>query len=196
MTNEAIIKLAKENNGTITASEISKAGISRGHLNYALKNGLLERSSRGVYILPENFDDEMFGLQTRYKKGVFSCETALFLHGLTDRTPNRCCMSFPNSYNTSSPLSENVLCHRVSMPFYKIGIVQALTPFQNTVNVYCPEKTLCDILRPQYHVDIQLITEAFKAYVNSDKVNIPLLSEYANKLKVADRVRLYLEVLL
>ena len=196
MTNEEVIKLAKLNNGTITSAEISKAGVSRGHLDYAIKNGSLERSSRGVYILPENFDDEMYGLQVKYKKGIFSCETALFLHGLTDRTPNRYCMSFPNSYNTSSPSNENVLCHRVAMSFYEIGIVQILTSFQNAVNVYCPEKTLCDILRTQYHVDIQLITEAFKAYVNGNNVNIPLLSEYAEKLKVSDKVRSYLEVLL
>lgn len=196
MTYESVVKLAKQQNGTITAAELSKAGISRGHLNYALKNGLLERSSRGVYTLPENFDDEMFGLQMKYKKGVFSCETALFLHGLTDRTPNRYCMSFPNSYNTSSPLSENILCHRVAKSFYEVGIVQVLTPFQNAVNVYCPEKTLCDILRPQYHVDIQLISEAFKAYMNSRNINIPLLSEYADKLKVSEKVRSYMEVLL
>ena len=161
MTIKAIIKLAEDNNGTITATELSKADVSRGHLDYALKNGLLERSSRGVYILPENFDDEMFGLQMKYKKGVFSCETALFLHSLTDRTPNRYCMSFPRTYNATSPKNENVVCHCVTSECYEIGIIQALTPFQNTVNVYCPEKTLCDILRPQYHVDIQLITEAF-----------------------------------
>lgn len=196
MTNEAIIKFAIENNGTLTAAELDKAGISRGHLDYALKNGLLERSSRGVYILPEAFDDEMFGLQMKYKKGVFSCETALFLHGLTDRTPNRYCMSFPRTYNVTSPKNDNVVCHCVTSECYEIGIVQTLTSFQNTVNVYCPEKTLCDILRPHYHVDIQLISEAFKTYVNGDKVNIPLLSEYADKLKVADRVRSYLEVLL
>ena len=65
MTYESVVKLAKQQNGTITAAELSKAGISRGHLNYALKNGLLERSSRGVYTLPENFDDEMFGLQMK-----------------------------------------------------------------------------------------------------------------------------------
>ncbi len=140
MTCESVVQLAKANNGTITASELSKAGISRGHLDYALKRGLLERSSRGVYILPENFDDEMFGLQIKYKKGVFSCETALFLHGLTDRAPNRYCMSFPDSYNTSSPINENVLCHRIAISFYEIGIVQVLTPFQNTVNVYCPKR--------------------------------------------------------
>lgn len=196
MTYESVVKLAKQQNGTITAAELSKAGISRGHLNYALKNGLLERSSRGVYILPENFDDEMFGLQMKYKKGVYSCETALFLHGLTDRTPNKYCMSFPNSYNTSSPLSENILCHRVAKSFYEIGIVQVRTTFQNAVNVYCPEKTLCDILRPQYHVDIQLISEAFKAYMNNRNINIPLLSEYADMLKVSEKVRSYMEVLL
>lgn len=39
MTYKEVLNLARENNGTITAAELDKAGISRGHLDYALKNG-------------------------------------------------------------------------------------------------------------------------------------------------------------
>ena len=43
---------------------------------------------------------------------------------------------------------------------------------------------------------LQLIAEAFKAYARNDTINIPLLSEYAEKLKVAKKARTYMEVLL
>lgn len=46
------------------------------------------------------------------------------------------------------------------------------------------------------HVDIQVVTEAFKRYATRTDKNIPLLSEYAKTLKVEKKLRAYLEVLL
>ncbi|MEA1975139.1 MAG: type IV toxin-antitoxin system AbiEi family antitoxin domain-containing protein, partial [Bacillota bacterium] len=84
MNREAqIMKLVHENNGTITTAQITNANIPRGSLKYLVDKGVLERSARGVYILPELFDDEMYNIQIRYKKCIFSGETALYLHGLT-----------------------------------------------------------------------------------------------------------------
>ena len=47
------MQMAKENNGTITSGEVTKAGLSRWSIKAFVDNGKLERSSRGVYILPE-----------------------------------------------------------------------------------------------------------------------------------------------
>lgn len=55
---------------------------------------MIEKSARGVYILPEVWDDEIFNLQNRLKRGIYSHETALFLWDFTDRTPNRYYMTF------------------------------------------------------------------------------------------------------
>ena len=58
------------------------------------------------------------------------------------------------------------------------------------------ERTLCEILQPKHHTDIQIITEAFKRYTKRTEKNILLLSEFAKLLKVEDKVKSYLEVLL
>ena len=58
-----IIQMAKENNGVVTAAMVSKSGISRGNLKYLVDNGKLEKSGRGVYTLPDVWDDELFSLQ-------------------------------------------------------------------------------------------------------------------------------------
>ena len=83
---EEIIKMAKENNGTVTTAMVVAAGISRGNIKYLVDKGMIEKSTRGVYILPEVWDDEIFNLQSRFKRGIYSHETALFLWDLTDRT--------------------------------------------------------------------------------------------------------------
>ncbi|MBS5063348.1 MAG: type IV toxin-antitoxin system AbiEi family antitoxin domain-containing protein [Hungatella hathewayi] len=193
---DIILQLAEKNNGIVTTSMVTAAGISRGNLNYLVDMGKLEKTSRGVYILPEAWEDEFINLQSRFKRGVFSHETALFLYDLTDRTPNHYDMTFPSHYNLTSAKKENVRCTQVTEPLYEIGIELAYTPNGNTVHAYNPERTLCDILRPRSHVDIQIVAEAFKSYTKQKNKNIPRLSEYARLFKVEERLRHYLEVLL
>ncbi|MDA3812038.1 MAG: hypothetical protein PF518_17100 [Spirochaetaceae bacterium] len=197
MTNaEIIMEMVKNNNGVITAFEVTKAGISRGSLKHLVDTGVLEHSARGVYQLAGVWDDEMYNLQVRYRRGIFSGETALFLRDLTDRTPIRFQMTFPINYNTTALKNENVKCVRAVKDLYELGIISTGTPVGNLVKVYNMERTLCDILRTQSHTDIQIVSEAFKRYAKRKDKNIPLLSEYSKKLKVEKKLRAYLEVLL
>ena len=68
---DQILKIAHNNNGAVTTSQVTSAGIHREHLYNLVDKKVLERSARGVYILPEVFDDEMYNLQVRFKQGVF-----------------------------------------------------------------------------------------------------------------------------
>lgn len=193
---EEIIRMAKENNGTVTTAMVVEAGFSRGNIKYLADKGMIEKSARGVYILPEVWEDEIFNLQNRFKRGIYSHETALFLWDLTDRTPNRYHMTFPANYNLTNPKEENVQCVQCTEALYELGIANAMTPGGNEVRAYSMERTLCDILKPHSRVDIQIVTEAFKRYANRSDKNIPVLSEYAKMLKVETKLRTYLEVLL
>ena len=197
MTNsEKILEILKKNNGVITTAEVTEAGISRGSLKYLVDTGVIERAVRGVYQFADVWDDEMYHLQVRYKKGIFSGETALFLHDLTDRTPMRFQMTFPNSYNLTNVKSENIKCNRVIKELYELGVVEIKTPTGNLVRTYNMERSLCDILRTQSDTDIQIVSDAFKRYMKRNDKNIPLLSEYAKKLRVEAKLRSYMEVLL
>ena len=89
-----------------------------------------------------------------------------------------------------------ILCSCKKEPYYSLGIALVDTPAGNTVRAYNAEKTLCEILKPISHTDIQIITDAFKRYAGRKDKNIPLLSEYAHQLRVEKRLRPYLEVLL
>ena len=197
MTNvEQILKLAQDNNGVVTSAQVSKAGIQREYLRILVEKGLLERSARGVYYIPTIFDDEMFNLQVRFKRGIFSHETALFLLDLSDRTPSTYSMTFPLGYNTSALKSENVKFYRVKDDLYGLGVITAKSTGGNNVRLYNAERTLCDILKGRSRTDIQIVTDAFKRYARFDKKDIPLISEYAKRLRVEKKLRSYLEVLI
>ena len=191
-----VLTIAKENNGTVTSAMIQSAGIARQYLKLLVDDGSLEKVSRGVYVLPEVWDDEFFNLQSQFKKCIFSNETALFLHDLTDRTPLAYAMTFPANYNLGNAKNKGILASRSKELFYNMGVETVVSPSGNEVLSYNMEKTLCDILRPRSRVETGVIAEAFKRYATKPNKNIPKLSEYAKILRVEEKVRTYLEVLI
>ena len=191
-----ILKMAYDHNGVVTSTQVTKAGILREHLRGLVDKGSLERSERGVYIVPTVFNDEMLNLQTRYKRGIFSHETALFLLDLTDRTPIKYSMTFPLKYNTTALNSENVKYYHVKVELYDLGIIDAKSPGGNLIRCYNAERTLCDILKGRSNTDIQVVTDAFKRYTRLDNKDIPQLSKFAKLFRVEKKLRPYLEVLL
>ncbi len=80
-----MLELTKQNNGIVTTTVVVEAGISRGTLKYLSDTGILEKVSRGVYILPGAWEDEFVNVQSRFKRGIFSQEKAPFLCDLTDK---------------------------------------------------------------------------------------------------------------
>ena len=93
--------MLKENNGFITAAQVSEAGLQRRMLGELVEANKIYRVARGIYALPDVWEDEMYFLQYRFSKGIFSNETALYLHGLSDRTPQTYTLTFPHGYNAT-----------------------------------------------------------------------------------------------
>ena len=84
---DRIIKLAKENNGYITSKQVKNANINTVDLTRLVKKKKLERISRGLYMLPDNFIDDYYKYQLKSKNCIFSHTTALYFYDLSDRTP-------------------------------------------------------------------------------------------------------------
>lgn len=105
-------------------------------------------------------------------------------------------MTFPATYNLSRPKEEGIICAGAIESIYNLGVTDLTTPGGHHVRGYSAERSLCDILRPRHQTDIQIVSEAFKRYTARQDQNIPLLSAYARRLRVENRLRAYLEVLL
>jgi len=116
-----IESLLNKNNGILTIKEAEENGIYRGSIKYFTEKGKLEKVSRGVYVLPGIFEDEFFVVQNRFKKGIYSLETALYLHDLTDRTPSVFNMTFPKGYNLTNPKKNEIKCKSIKEDLYELG---------------------------------------------------------------------------
>ncbi|HEX9061793.1 MAG TPA: type IV toxin-antitoxin system AbiEi family antitoxin domain-containing protein [Clostridia bacterium] len=190
--NEIIIK----NNGIIFSFQADEAQISRVYLSKMVGKGMLEKVSRGVYLSPDTFDDEMFRLQVRYSRGIFSHGTALFLHDLTDRTPINYTMTFPVGYNTPSLKDENIIAFFIKRELCSLGVCEMKTSLNRDIKVYDVERTICDIVRSRNQLDVQIVNEAIRRYINRKDKNIPKLLEFAAAFRVRKIVSHYVEVLL
>jgi len=193
---EQVISITKENNGFITSTQITDAGIQRRVLSELVKSEQLYRVERGIYALPETWEDEMFFLQYRFAKGIFSCETALYLHGLSDRTPISYTMTFPHGYNTHSVKRSGINVKLVVPEIYKLGITELTSLCGNPIRVYDKERTLCDIVKGNNTCDISLVNQAMKAYALSGEKNVNRLISCAEQLRVKPKILRYMEVLL
>ncbi len=191
-----LLEMASQSNGYVTPSRAAKAGIPRRKLTEAVKAGELVQIDRGLYSLPGVWEDPYLVAQHRFARGVFSDDTALFLHGMTDRPPFCLTMTFPRAYNAAGAREAGITCRTCADDVLDLGLCELKTPNGNLIRAYDLERTLCDIVRGQKVVDAQLVTPAMQSYAKSAGRNPAKLMRYAKKLGVEKKIRTYLEVLL
>jgi len=193
---DKIQEALEQNNGVITASQVTAANIPRHYLKKMLDMKLLVKIDRGIYSKPEIWEDEMYVMQYKYSRGVFSHETALYIHGLTDRTPLKYIMTFPYGYHVKSLKQENVIIKKSVQDLYELGLTTGISPCGNPIRLYDVERTLCDIVKGNNTCDIQIVNQAMKKYAKMPGKNIPKLFDYAAKVRVKPKILNYMEVLL
>ena len=193
---DTIQAMLGENNGFVTAAQVTAAGIQRRTLGELVATNRLYRVARGIYSLPEVWEDEMYFLQYQFAKGVFSNETALYLHGLSDRTPSSYTLTFPHGYNASGLKKHNAKARFVIPEIFGLGITELNSPAGNPIRVYDIERTLCDIVKGNNSCDIQLVNQAMKAYAVSKEKDMAKLIGFAERLRVKPKILRYMEVLL
>ena len=194
--NQTIYDEIKKNNNMITTSQVRSLGYSKQLLTNYVKEGLLERCRQGIYTLPNAVHDDMYTLMLRSDKIVFSHDTALFLNGLSERTPFIHTVTIPSNAALPNSLKGECICFYVKPELHNIGIIEKSTTFGNTVRCYNIERTICDFLRCRNRCDEETVISAIKNYVIYDKKDLNLLSVYAKQFKVIKELKKYLEVLL
>ncbi len=192
---EEIDKLLEQNDGYLFTKDVENAGISRTYLASYVKERGLEKVSKGIYISPDTWEDELYILQLRYPKVVFSGETALYIHGLIDREYSQITVTVPPGFNRTRLLSEWVVIHQEQEVSYNTGIIEIQTYFGNTVRVYDVEKTICDLVKLRGKIEVQHYQTAIKSYMRSKDKDLSRLIKYADALKVRDEIMKYVEVM-
>lgn len=190
-------QIMKSQQGLLLTSNLTNFGIPRTYLSIMEQNGEIERVARGVYRSADTFiDDDLFSLQTQNKTTIFSHETALYLHNLTDRTPLAYSITVPSGYHSQFLNNSGHKIFYVSRDLFSLGIILMNTPHGNQVRTTDLERTICDIVRSRNQIDVQVRNAALKGYVKNKGRNLDRLYTYAKRFHVQNIVREYLEILL
>lgn len=187
---------AEKNNGLIKTKQVEKLGISRPMLRKYMDSGKLEQVCKGLYVLSGSFADEYALLQARSKVAIFSYSTALYLWGLSDRTPHFYDITLPRGANITLLKRDNpdLRCHYVQPKLYEIGITETISPQGATVRLYDKERCICDLIRCKEQMDLQIYSQAIKEYFKSNRSARKLL-KYGKTFNIEEKIRTYMEVL-
>ncbi len=188
--------LIKDNSGIITTSLADKNNIHREYIRRFVRHGKLENVAYGVYINPDAWEDKMLIHQLKKKKMIYSHETALYLHELTDREPLIYSVTVPQGFNASRLKKEGLIVHTVKKEYFDIGIMHKKTVFGNDIKTYDPERTICDIVKDRRNQDTAITSDALKKYAVKKNKDINKLINYAKLFRIEKVLNTYLEVIL
>ena len=186
----------KSNNYVLSTQQLLSLGISKTTLTNYVREGLLERCGHGYYTMPDSIEDDMYLVMLRSKHIIFSHETALFLNGLSERTPFVHTITIPSNAAIPSTIKDQCKCYYIKPELHEVGLIEKITTFGKNVRCYDAERTLCDILRSRNRMDEEIVIAAIKNYSEYNDKNLQKLGEYAELFRVSKQVRHYMEVLL
>lgn len=148
--------LFQQNNGIVKTAQVLEIGIAKSTFYAYAKQRGVEQAAHGVYVSPDAWTDAMYLLHLRCAQAVFSHESALFFHDLTDREPNPYSITVKTGYNPASLQADGIKVYTIKKELHDVGIVTMNTPFGNPVPVYDMERTMRSDPQPQWNRDADL----------------------------------------
>ena len=188
--------IAEKHGGIIETKIAAQHGISKAMLYKLCKEDKIHRIVKGQYILPDAMEDELLSISKRSTHIIFSHETALFLHGISDRTPFEHTITAPSGCIPSAAIKAECKVYYIKPELFELGKTELKTTVGNLVPCYDLERTLCDAIRSRNKLGTETFFAALKLYAANPKKDLNKLNSYAKKMRVANVLRQYLEVLL
>jgi predicted transcriptional regulator of viral defense system len=191
---EKLLDFVREK-GVIRASELDKLNMPSVYLTRLVREGRLERVSRGLYRLPEGEVTEYFTHQQVAKKiphGVICLISALRFHDLTTQIPHQVWIAIERGkWEISSNDLPIRICEFSGPSFYE-GIESHLIG-KTTVRIYNVAKTVADCFKYRNKVGHEVAIEALRDALRKRECSIDDIWHYAKICRVASVIRPYLE---
>lgn len=140
--------IAEDQQGFFTTKQAKAAGFAENTHPYHVQAGNWIREHRGIYRLAsfprgERPDLMLWALWSRNRgevaQGIYSHQTALSLHDLSDVMPAKLHMTVPRSFRRNSEIPRVLVLHFATPPQSDIGVAQG-------VRVTTPMRTILDLL--------------------------------------------------
>ena len=187
--------------GIVRPRDLAAEGISHQYLQSLARRGLLARTGRGLYTLPdaaEHFDEHaaLAEVAKRVPHGVICLLSALRFHDLTTQAPFEVWIAVEHSaymprnpdaavplrvvYFSGAAFTEGVGEHMIN------GV---------PVRVYSPAKTVADCFKYRNKIGLDVALEALRETWRERRATMDELWRFAKVDRIANVIRPYLETL-
>lgn len=180
----------------ISVRDAENVGVSRRLLSKWASDGKLRRVAQGLYQSIRSEPDDMAVLVAASSQIAISHESALYLLGLTGRSPARYSATFPKGVNPPRTFSLSLKKYYIVPELFETGRSEARTPNGALVPCYNAERTICDILRSRSRIDSETLYDALRRYAASPTKDLNRLSEYAQIFRLEKILPIYMGALL
>ena len=175
--------------------DVEAIGISRTYLNKLHAEGVLDRPSRGLYILQNDDPSEQRSLVEacrRVPRGIICLLSALQFHGLTTQAPFEVWMAIDEKARLPRTDSPSLRIVRFSGIALKTGVQEHIIEGV-TVRVYAPAKTVADCFKYRNKIGIDVAIEALRDCLKQRKATFDELWQAAKVCRMTNVMRPYLE---
>ena len=105
---EQLDRLLTEHDGMLQTAQVIASGIVKPIFYEYVKEKNLQQVAHGIYVSEDAWVDAMFLLHLRCNQAVFSHESALFFHDLTDREPSKYSVTVRRGYSPTRLKAEEI----------------------------------------------------------------------------------------
>lgn len=195
---ELLLTTLSENNGIITTEEALKLGVHKDVLKELTLRQEIVKIANGLYGLPGEEIDDFLYFSYRIPKGIFSHETAAYLHNLCTRMPLIYVMTVKVGDNITrvKAVRNNIIFKYSNKEIYNLGLMKMESPYGRLIPVYDKEKTILDMIKNRERIDSYVFSETMKSYFGGADKNLLVLSKYAIRMRMEELLNQYTEVLL
>ena len=164
-TSDALFEIAEGQQGYFTAKQAADSGYGLGSLAHHVKSGNWVRVERGIYRLarfPQSAEEQLviYSLWSRNRvgdpEGVYSHQTALSIHELSDVNPAKLHMTVPTTFRRNAKPPKILVLHRASLDEKDVEQRQGFT-------VTRPLRSIADLVAAEFvsrGIIKQALTEA------------------------------------
>lgn len=191
-----LLALARQS-GVLTASDAARAGIHSHQLTRLVREGVLERLSRGQYRAPGSAITEHHGLVIAARAvpgGVICLLSALGFHGIGTQLPAEVWVAIARGRRTPAVRHPPLRIVRFGGAAFSTGIERHRVegvPLQ----VYSVAKTLADLFKHRNRIGVDVAIEALREAWHDRRFTMDALDRAARACRVERVMRPYLEAI-
>lgn len=193
---QAVLELVRSM-GTIRIKDLLGKRIHPEFARRLVQKGLLSRSARGLYSLPDaeiTEHHDLAILAKRVPKGVICLTSALRFHNIGTQLPRKIWVAIPRGSATPRLSHPPASFIRFSGSAYSDGIEEHKIEGVS-IRVYSPAKTLADCFRFRNRIGLEAVLEAVRECLRDRKATSDDIHRYATICRVWNIMRPYLEAM-